>query len=507
MSVLESTQPETSERRSRLSRLARNARPPHALVVLATVWPVVWLFALSSTPGRRYEQLATFRFDLGNMTQAVWSTAHGRPLELTLASGEQANRLGVHVDPILALLAPLWWLFPTPLLLLVVQATALASATYPLYRLAERVLESQVAGLLLGTAYLLYPWVVWQAHSELHPVALALPALMWAVWFLVDGRLRAFWLAALLALLCGELVGLALVGLGAWYAIRTRRWRIGSAIAAVGATWTAVCIWVVIPAFSGETSPFYERFTSVGGSPGGLVRLAVTDPGAVLAAGTSARDITYTVLLLAPLAGFVTWAPLALLGAVPQLSLNVLSDWDPTTSPASHYVSVVVPFVFLATVYGLARFVTPRRRVVGASIVLAVSAVSFAVFAPWPGLLLPPGAGRLSSAQLDHAGRESVRQAVALVPDDAAVSATNRIAGQLSERRYVYSAPVLGRAAWVVVDETDAWIPQQGAHAEGVDRPRLLRFVAALEADSAWQRVLSNDGVKVFTRHGPKRRP
>ena len=49
----------------------------------------------------RHEAYVTGRFDLGNMVQAVWSTAHGRPLQMTDLHGDQISRLAAHVDPIL----------------------------------------------------------------------------------------------------------------------------------------------------------------------------------------------------------------------------------------------------------------------------------------------------------------------------------------------------------------------------------------------------------------------
>ena len=57
----------------------------------------------------RHDAFWTGRFDLGNMVQAVWSTAHGRPLETTDVTGDQFVRLGAHVDPILVLFTPLAW--------------------------------------------------------------------------------------------------------------------------------------------------------------------------------------------------------------------------------------------------------------------------------------------------------------------------------------------------------------------------------------------------------------
>ncbi len=100
----------------------------------------------------RHLAFNTGRFDLGNMVQAVWSTAHGDILEVTNLRGEQISRLGVHFDPILAAFAPLWWLWPDPSLLLVSQAAAVSLGALPLYALARKHLESDRAALGLALA-------------------------------------------------------------------------------------------------------------------------------------------------------------------------------------------------------------------------------------------------------------------------------------------------------------------------------------------------------------------
>ena len=48
------------------------------------------------------------------MMQAVWSTAHGPPARGDVAAtGEEIARIGLHVDPILVLLAPPWGSLPS----------------------------------------------------------------------------------------------------------------------------------------------------------------------------------------------------------------------------------------------------------------------------------------------------------------------------------------------------------------------------------------------------------
>src|SRR6266496_2424900 len=102
----------------------------------------------------RHSAFITGRFDLGNMVQAVWSTAHGHLLRMTDLHGDQISRLAAHVDPILVLFTPLWWIWPSPNMLLVVQAVAIALGAVPVYLLASKHLGSGRAGAGFALAYL-----------------------------------------------------------------------------------------------------------------------------------------------------------------------------------------------------------------------------------------------------------------------------------------------------------------------------------------------------------------
>src|SRR5215211_3246176 len=101
---------------------------------LAT-WAAVAAFAATfgALSALRHRAFSTGRFDLGNMVQAVWATAHGHPLAITDPRGEQISRLGAHVDPVLVLFAPLWWAWPSPSMLLVAQAVAIALGALPVF--------------------------------------------------------------------------------------------------------------------------------------------------------------------------------------------------------------------------------------------------------------------------------------------------------------------------------------------------------------------------------------
>jgi uncharacterized membrane protein len=426
----------------------------------------------------------TGRFDLGNMTQAVWSTADGRPLDVTELGGEQISRLGAHVDPILAAFAPVWWLWPDPTLLLVVQAVALALGALPVFWLGRKHLGSDRAGALCALAYLLYPAVQWLALDEFHPVALACPLLLYALWYLDEDRFWAFVPFGLVAALTKEEVPLVVGALGLWYALAKRRRPAGFAVAASGAVATALSLAVVMPHFREGAEPaFYGRYNEVGGSPGGIVETALTDPLVVVEAVLERRDLLYVAELGLPLLGLFLAAPLLLVAALPELAANLLSSVSTQTSIRFHYTAPIAPFLLGASIMGAAR-IAPRR---GPELLLAGSLAGALLVGPLrAGELVP----ERRSAHDDVAAR-----ALALVPDGVAVSSTNGLGAHLSERRRIHSFPVVRDAEWVLVDlKRASYLDRRSAPSTAaVPLARLLR-------DASWTTVFEADGILVLRR-------
>jgi uncharacterized membrane protein len=462
------------------------------------LWTAVAAYAVgfSALSVLRHRAFNTGRFDLGNMTQAVYSTAHGHFLEVTALRGEQISRLGVHVDPILALFAPLWWLWPSPELLLVAQTVAIALGAVPVYRLALRRLESDRAALGFALAYLLYPPVQWLTIDEFHPVALAAPLLLWGILFLDEERPLAFALVGLLAAATKEEVGLVVALLGAWYWLR-RRDRRGLALAAAGIAVSAIAIAVVIPHFRGGSSAFYGRYSEVGGSPAGILRSSLTRPWHLLAVAFDHRGLVYLVDLLLPLALLPLAAPLLAAAALPELAINLLSETRTQTSIHFHYTGAVIPVLVGASVLGAERLV--RRRGIPAGRV-AVVAVVVAVAAnyrlgPLPVWRFVPGGQQLQSRSARVSAHDGVAaRAVGLVPDGVVVSASNSLGAHLSARRRVLSFPRILDATWVAVDE------RSPGYLDRLAPLPYARRLAKLRRDRSWRLVFEQDGVLLFHR-------
>ena len=268
---------------------------PRLLLATATVSFATGFAALAET---RHLAFWSGRFDLGNLTQAVWSTSHGRFLEITDLQGRQISRLGAHFDPLVAGFAPLWRIWPNPALLLTVQAVAVSAGAIPVFLLARKHLASEWAGLTCAVVYLLYPATQWLTVDDFHPVALATPLLLGAFWYLDEDRLVPFALLAVLACLTKEQVGFTVAAMGIWYAVARGRRRVGAAIALSGTAISYVAVALIVPHFApGTGSPFEGRYAAVGGSLSGMAHTAVTHPGRILTAITEARDFRYLLQL------------------------------------------------------------------------------------------------------------------------------------------------------------------------------------------------------------------
>src|SRR4029079_18759819 len=132
-------------------------------------------------------------------------------------------------------------------------------------------------GFASALVYRLYPATQWLTLNEFHPVALACPFLLFAYWYLDEGRLLPFAIWAALAMTTKEEVGLVVAGMGVWYAVRGRR-RAGLAIAGAGLLVSVLAIGVVVPHYNNGGSTFYGRYDAVGGSAGGMAKTLFTHP-------------------------------------------------------------------------------------------------------------------------------------------------------------------------------------------------------------------------------------
>ena len=464
-------------------RAAAGARTRSDLAVYAGTSVYAVLFVAAATTN--YLLYLEPRFDLGNMIQAVWSTSHGRFMSVSDASGVEMSRLGSHVDPFLALLVPLWWVWSNPIVLLAAQGIAVASGALPVYWLAKKHVGEGGRAVLFAVAYLLYPATQFNAFTPIgmHAVSFAIPLIGYAIWFLDQDRLAWFTVFAVLAATTKEEMAAAVGGLGVWYAVRRGHRRFGLSVFAVGLTVTAVNMLVVIPHYAPKgVTPFAARYENVGGTPGGVLRTAFTDPGAFAHEMVTWHKLLFLVLVFVPLAGLWALEPLMLVGAIPDLVINLLSSKPEQTTVYYHYTAGIAPFVIAASVLGAARLRRQKR-------ILVALGIAVGCFT----LVSPMDYTAVSVSSRSHREVAAIRQALQLIPTAKPVSASQSLGAYVSTRRSVAVFPEIGNADWVIV----------GAMETKEDDPQgFRRTLKKLRSSPHWKTVFDSSGVAVFHTSG-----
>ena len=355
-----------------------------------TLWAIILSFALlfSALSLNRHAAFQSNGFDLGNVNQAIWNTAQGRPLAFTNMAPID-NRLALHVEPILLLFVPFYRLgLGGPEWLLMAQAGIVALGAWPLYLIARPRLGPGGA-FIVCLAYLLYPALEAAVLYDFHAVTLASTFLLFAFYYLEraneyspPGRINAekdgqgkisvpaqlggssdwrwFALFALLAMACKEDMGLVVAMVGVYVFLAYRRWKPALVIFSAGLGWSLIAILVVQGSFGGNVQG--GRYDWLAG--------AVTNPGLIRTHLMETAGLpAYLWGLFAPVGGLALLAPLALLPALPSLAINLLSSHGLTWRlEAFHYAAPVAPFVFIAAVHGLSRLCRvgeERRRRAG----------------------------------------------------------------------------------------------------------------------------------------------
>lgn len=327
------------------------------LIVIGAATLTALVFAAYSIG--RHNAFNSKAYDLGLHAQVIWNTSQGR---LFASSVEVDNYLGDHVSPMILLLAPLYWLWPDPRALLIVQATAVAAGALPLAWLARRLLQphwpsgAHLLALLLALAYLASPALGFTNRFEFHEEVLAVPLLLLAYWWLETEQPWRMSAALLLALWCKEDVGLTVAAFGVWVAWRRPRLRaVGTAWAVIGAAWSLTALLVIIPAFRGAASDTLDRYAWLGRTPAEALATLIRRPGAVLGHLLGdPRRFWFLFKLLLP-TGFLALLSPAVLVTLPGLLVNWLAGNLYQATFYFHYAAVLIPVVFAAAAYGLER--------------------------------------------------------------------------------------------------------------------------------------------------------
>jgi len=378
----------------------------------------------------KYYGFAYDDFDLAIHDQIIWNILHGRIFNSILG----VDFLGNHVHLISFFVAPFYALVPHPLFLLALQTVFLAAGAFPLYRLARLYLGTQMS-LIVCIIYLLYPGLGFMNLYEFHPTCFVTFFLLCTAYFFYKQEFFLFNVFMVLSLFCQENIALIFIMWGIYACLLKREfkwvlWPIG-----VGLMYFLFCVYIVLPGFNKNTFNFFHIYGFLGDSLGKVVQTCFLHPVRVLAILFQPLKIYYLIDLFTSVMFIPLFSSLSLLPAFLVFMQHLLSIRLSEVSLHYHYTAELIPFIFVAFVFGIKRITSwgkGKHRFLGA--VLLVNALM-------ANIVLGPHFHFIKESRhifFDNGivHRESL---IKQIPKDASVVATFKFLPRLSHRQDIYS--------------------------------------------------------------------
>ncbi len=410
-------------------------------------------------------------FDLGIYDNILWHTVHGDFLGSSFIA--YGDHTAAHFDPILALLAPIYAIWPRAETLLVVQSVWLAAGVFPLYLLARDRLRSRWVGVVLAGLYALHPALHGVNMFDFHSLALGIPLMIWVAYEVARGPSWRLVPALALFLAVREDMSLLACFIGL-YAIAEGHLRAGLGVIGAAIAYLAVVKFAIMPDHGlmmtgdkvyGYASFYAEMIPRADEGAMGLVKNALSNPIYALQVLAKEDKLRFLVQLLLPLLFLPLLAGRARLLWLYGLVFIGLASRPNMYALNFQYSSVLFPMLFAATPMALADLhASPALRRVGldparlraglvAGMIVASALTSWkfgvlvensAFMAGWQPLIRHPGPA-------DELRYRRVQEMIARIPPEAAVSASSEIGAQLSNRAKIYRWPEVRDAEYLLL--------------------------------------------------------
>ena len=429
----------------------RRARARWAVILLAAATTVHFI-GFSWHTLRRLDRYTCFE-DLDHFEHVLWSTLNGK---LLYDFNLRRTELAAHFSPALILLVPFYACWQDPRSLVFIQMLCFSGGAIPLFFLAKRVLRSDTPALLIALAYLSYPplnLIITSPLGGVHDVFMAMPLIFLLAYAIEAKRRRLIVVSVLLLMSVKENMPLVVASWGVWLLAR-RKWRTGTAFMIGGMAWFVLTIYVIMPWL--QYRPLFQPATlrmgfadGVGRNMNEVIAAFFTRPGTVGSVLLSPSRLRFAFETFAS-AGFLALAcPGALIPASPVWAQNLLAASESFRTMYRWHQGIIVPFVFIGTVYGLPRLIRilwgcqrppvlrwPRPSAMCsclAGIVVAAAVAS----SLWMDYVLPATEASEVRHIMSEAQARQVDRLVELVPPDASIIASFNVLNRFARRHHL----------------------------------------------------------------------
>lgn len=396
-----------------------------------------------------YARFRSTGYDLGIFDQVVRQYSK---FASPYSQIKEMNIFGDHFHPIIATLAPLYWIWDDPRTLGIAMALLLAISIIPIYLFTEPKFGHKPA-ILITIAYVFWWPLQGLVNFDFHEIAFSVPLVAWIILGLDRKKYYLVIALSIILLTVREDMGFVVAAVGMVLIFR-KKYFSGLMLISVGLLAYWVITSIIIPSYNSSSSFKYWVYSDLGPTLGSAVTYIISNPIEVIKIMFDDKSkVLLWLSLFAPLALLPFLSTYSLL-AVPMILSRLLSDRPGTWSTAFQYNCILAPILIMAAVDIIFRLEIrfPKIRKISrwAPQVFLASVIAGTILLQG---LFPLG-NMLSPSfwqSTDHMTAQ--KKIVDLIPNGVNVEADDRLVPHLTNRTNV---GMIGRstnyATWSIID-------------------------------------------------------
>ncbi len=413
--------------------------------IVLTTFFIGYLFLIL----RLHFNYSTTDSDLGIYDQQIWFLSQGR---LAISSFKDHNAFGDHFGLIEVLIAPLYWLWDSVIVLLLLQTLSIVLSAIPIYLTFKKHLKvKEIWAILFIIGYLLYFGFQAGTIFPFHLATFSIVFIAWTIYAVLEEKWALYWPMLVLALICKEDIPLFGMVLGV-YLLFKRKYLIGAATLFISLFYFYVVIYKIMPYFVGRK---YGYFVSqLGDSPTQIIVNAILNPvRAVVYFFTPLVKLRTMISMFASFAFLPLLSPSFLLILSPFLAERFLNDTLQRHLPWMHYSSNQGPILAYGAIFGLVnlgKILPPFKlpdvversyiQIVVSLMLVLTLAVTIVYQMPLLNLLKV-------GFYIPIQGSGAIFEALKLVPPQASIGTQSALQPHLSHRDHILKYPDPSNAA------------------------------------------------------------
>lgn len=406
------------------------------------------------------------------------------------------SHFGIHFTPIIFLVVPFYLIFDGPLFLLYLQVLMVGLSAIPLYLIAKNAFKEKYIPVIIAIVYLFFRHLLIGLMHDIH-MEMYFPLFIFSSYYFiaVNKKPLFYFLFISLALFIKEDIAVYMFFFGLFIFFKVKEKKYGLITSVYALLYFLLALGVIIPYFrslEGLKGPYvYEHIW--GRSVQNFAQMVwnfLTHPGTLfegIPLGLFLRKFSNIVSPLLLLPFFSSYVLLAF----PPLLAAIVSKNPQIYTFGIHYSATLLPFIFLALIYGLKNikdFFEGRRKGRLKKAFLVILVLLLLVNLPNSNFWRIIRPSRYSALK-DY---KQVKQLINQIPKDASVAALSAIIPHIPKRKNIHMLPEMNEAEYILVHSgINLWPYKEG---------EFLNFLKRIEREKKYTCVFEKGKIKLFRK-------